>query len=255
MVAKLTPLTDIQKEKLVPLLLTDAYLEHNNSSGNTRFGFDQVNSHSDFFMEVKNSFQNYLSPTNQTKTKPEQFERKTRDNQLTLRTKYDKAFNEYYDLFYPNGGPKIAPKLSILTQYISWQGLAYALMADGSRKGDEGYGITLCLHSLSYESVGRVAMALHKNLGLFAKPSSASLKKNSILTEYWIVYISGSSSPLITQNLTNLVVPSFSYKVPPVRRTKERDPLLSTAAQWLEKNNKAAFLEDLSVIVPTVDRF
>jgi hypothetical protein len=190
------------KQALIGLLLGDVYANRLKAHHNTRLSFDQSkDKHSDYLNYLYDLFEPFVGtkPTS-TNRKPDKRTGLTYDS-LIFKTLAFPCFNEFYELFYPNG-TKIVP-LNI-SEYLTGVSLAFWIMDDG---GKTTYG-DLLLHTNSYtlEEVELLVSVLNNKFNLVCRLSKRR-------PDQWAILIPKRELHKVRALVSAYVHSSMKYKI------------------------------------------
>lgn len=184
-----------QEDVLIGLLLCDCSLERSSDTSNARLHIQFTEKTPVFFQNCVNLFQDWITePTKQVL-------RAFRDGPAFVQNRARSVYHEVFTKVYPNFYAKVdgknirvTPAVSYLNKKLSWEGLAYCLMGDGSRKGKTNRGYEIHVQGQGLEGAIRLAISLYEVFGIQSWPAYDNHKKRNL--NYWNLYISADSYDL-----------------------------------------------------------
>lgn len=158
------------------------------------------------------------------------------------------------------GKEKTVPKVSFLKENLDWEGLAYLVMQDGSRKSEQSKGVEIhCQGFEGFAPTARLCLALYEKFGIMASPTKYARRedsaRNSTGKTQFNAYISGHSLPLLTANMLPYMLPDGVYKVP---KPHVKELVNEDQRSWdsfYAKYKDASFKEDLSVFIDCPEEY
>ena len=185
----------------IGLILGDVHVSRSKPQHNTRLVFDQSkDKHSDYLNYLYDLFEPFVgTEPKSTNRKPDKRTGLTYDS-LIFKTLALPCFNEYHELFYPNG-VKIIP--NNISDYLTEVSLAFWIMDDGGKTthGD------LLLHTNSYtlEEVELLVSVLNNKFNLTSK--KIQRKPNQ-----WAILISKKELDKVRTLTSAYIHSSMKYK-------------------------------------------
>ena len=150
------------KEISVGLLLGDLYGEKQKTSINIRFVFNQGIIHKDYLFHLFELFQDYCPSDPKIGNHLSDKITGKVHSSIRFSTYSLPCFNEYYDLFYPNGIKKKVVPLNI-GALLTPLGLAYWICDDGNN--DRG-AVRLCTNCFTHDEVKLLVSVLTDKINL-----------------------------------------------------------------------------------------
>lgn len=195
-------LSSFLKQALIGLILGDVFVSRIKSHYNTRLVFYlSKDKHSDYLNYLYFLFEPYVgTEPKSTNRKPDKRTGLTYDS-LIFKTLAFPCFNEFYQLFYPNG-VKIVP--TNISEYLTEISLAFWIKDDGGKNsvGD------LLLHTNSYtlEEVELLISVLKNKFNLNCKVSKRRPNQ-------WAILITKRELFKIRGLVSNFIHYSMDYKI------------------------------------------
>jgi hypothetical protein len=164
------------KEILIGVSLGDLHIDKKSPTRNALLRFEQGSIHEDYLLHLYDLFKIYCRSGPQYSDRKADFRTNKIYSRIQFQTRSLPCFNEFHELFYPDG-VKIIP--SNISEYLTEVSLAFWIMDDG---GKTTYG-DLLLHTNSYtlEEVELLVSVLNQKFHLVCKVSQRRPNQWAIL--------------------------------------------------------------------------
>lgn len=189
------------KDILVGLILGDLCIRKRKEGANARLQFEQSVIHEDYLLHLYELFKTYCSSLPKTSNRAPHKVTSKIYTRVTFNTFTLPCFNEFYDLFYPNGQKVIPLNIGELFTPLS---LVYWLCDDGSfNKKDRA--LVLSTQSFTIAEVKLLVQVLNDKFGL----KSTINANNGGFT----IRISAKSTPVLQSLLKDLMPSMMLHKI------------------------------------------
>jgi len=183
---------------LVGIILTDGWLQKNQSNWNARFGLKQGMANFEYLWHV---FQ-ILSPYCQSLPySTKNFMRGKFFNSVEIQTRTYPFLTNLHSLFY-KGKKKIVPSSEILFDILTPVALAHMIMCDGAIRNES---VLICTDNFSIREVIQLMNVLRIKFRI-----ECSIHYNN---DYPRIYIYKSSMPTLISLIKPFIIPSMLYKL------------------------------------------
>lgn len=199
-----TPLSNLQKEILVGILLGDAHLEKQRGAINYRLKIHQNEKHKEYVNHLYNVFNNIVNTPPKLKTV---FAFNKNFESWYFNTTIHPEFMEFGEKFYRDS-KKVLP--NNINDILTPCGLAYWYMDDGSLKSKESKGVLLNTQNFTLEEVEILCSILNDKWQLSSWPRKQK--------EGHQIYISGKSYENLAELIESFLLPTMKYKFPTPRK-------------------------------------
>ncbi len=201
------PVSSVQREALVRLLLGDACLETQNRGRTYRLKIEQSAQQEAYVNHLYSLFKEWVLTPPGARSKRASTGAVTTN--LAFQTVSHSAFRFFAQQFYADGR-KTVPEL--IHHWLTPRGLSYWFMDDGSLKSSQSKGVILNTHCFDQQDVERLARCLRDHFGLQVTPRR---QPDGVQ-----LYVSGRSFETFLAVIDPYVIAEMRYKVPLARRTQ-----------------------------------
>lgn len=189
------------KEILIGLLLGDLSLEKNQASVNVRMKFEQGLVHKEYLLHLFELFSDYSSMAPKIINRAPDKRNGVIYSSIRFTTYSLPCFNEFYDLFYPDG-KKIIP--NNIAELLTPRGLAYWLADDGSWIKSERR-VVLATNCFTLEEINLLSKILVEKFNL-----TNYIRKHK---SGCVIVINRKSVPVLQDLLTAVMPSMMAHKI------------------------------------------
>jgi len=203
--AKLTELSQEQKEAAIGLILGDVSLNTQNKGNTYRLKFEWGDKHKEYVYHVHKLFDEWVL------SDPRKVTRVNANGNTVITWQFQtlshEVFNEIGNLFLNDENKKYVPK-DLIKDHLTPRGLAYWFMDDGGKLdySHGSKGIVFNTHSFTKQDVDQMCLELSSKYDL---DCWVKLNKNKP-----IIAISSKSGEKILSLIEPYIIPGMRYKLP-----------------------------------------